>query len=242
MCQRKHKVSVFLDVVGILMTAALIAVVVAFATPYWYVADLDTTTSLVTPYRLSFHSLGLWMLCYRVFPVVQRNVLWSYQTSCRYYVSTLKDDIELPDFFMATQGLFTIGVGLCIVGFVIHLLVLGLCYAVNKLVVVLLGFIFLLSALALSLALMVYGGRIDHIGTSIRDSEFVFGWSGNSYGWSFWLAVAGTCLLWVAVVGYFAELCRMAAPPPRRQPEEKTQIVTTVYYPSGQDFIPYTAV
>jgi hypothetical protein len=95
MCRRKNKVSAFLDVTGILATAALIAITVAFATPYWFRADPDRITSRVTPYQIVFHSLGLWMLCCREYPPVPQDVYWQYKYACRDYLS-LNEDVKLP--------------------------------------------------------------------------------------------------------------------------------------------------
>ena len=97
MCRRKGHVSLFLDLTGVILGAALIAIVVAFATPYWYRANPGTVASVVTQYRMPFDSLGLWMLCYREYPPADRpDPYWRYSVLCRTFILTFKADIRLP--------------------------------------------------------------------------------------------------------------------------------------------------
>lgn len=99
---------------------------------------------------------------------------------------------------------------------------------------------FFFSALIMGGALIIFGATDNSLWSNNR-SEWVFGknpYSENELFWSFWLAVAGSSLLFLCGLSYFIEGQRqeIAVPVP------KPVTVTTVYYPSGQDFIPYTAV
>ena len=90
-------------------------------------------------------------------------------------------------------------------------------------------------------ALIIFGAT-ELVNWGKRAIEWIFGW--NSYSlnelyWSYWLAVTGAILLFICGLCYFIEGRRVEMEPP---PERKPMTVTTVYYPSGQDFIPYTAV
>lgn len=90
-------------------------------------------------------------------------------------------------------------------------------------------------------ALIIFGAT-DYTIWSNNSTEWVFGknaYSEHDLYWSFWLGVAGTALLFLCGLGYFFEARRQeTAVPVARKP----MTITTVYYPSGEDFIPYTAV
>ena len=102
------------------------------------------------------------------------------------------------------------------------------------------------TALSMSIALIIFGVRIDDLGYDGRNREWIFGARFQDFFWSYWLAIAGAILLWIATIFYLFELCRFRSMEERttitKVTEVPTNIITTIYYPSGQDFIPYTSV
>lgn len=101
-------------------------------------------------------------------------------------------------------------------------------------------------ALSISIALIIFGGRIDDLGYDNRNRDWIFGASRQDFFWSYWLAIAGGILLWIATFFYLFEFFRY---PPTEESkkvvkvtEVPANIITTVYYPSGPNFIPYTSV
>ncbi|GAU88390.1 hypothetical protein RvY_01099 [Ramazzottius varieornatus] len=245
MCRRKGYVSLFLDLTGVILTAGLIAICVAFATPYWYRSHPSYVGSYVTQFQLPFDSLGLWMLCYRTYPV-RPDPYWRYQVTCRTFVLSFKSDIRLPAFFVATQVLYTIGLILAAVAFLLHLFILGCFFTVNRAVLAVLFTISFLAALSISIALIIFGGRIDDLGYDNRNRDWIFGARHQDFFWSYWLAIAGGILLWIATFFYVFEFFRYPSTEESKKVVKATEvpanIITTVYYPSGPNFIPYTSV
>ncbi|XP_055338780.1 uncharacterized protein LOC129588537 [Paramacrobiotus metropolitanus] len=238
MCSPKNRISVFVDLIGFLVSAAVAALIVSFATPYWYRSDPFRPPIFVLPYNtLPFDSLGLWMLCYRSgYP--NSDIYRRYDTECRSFFTFFRNQINYPPFFMATQALYTIGLAVCFIGFII--LIVTLFAGATRRFLYALGTIFLIGALIIAGSLIIFGAT-EYVLWSNRDTEWIFGinaYSDNELYWSFWLAVAADGLVFICAVFYFIEARRVEKLTPVRKPIT----ITTVYYPSGEDFIPYTAV
>uniref|UniRef100_U5EWM7 Uncharacterized protein n=1 Tax=Corethrella appendiculata TaxID=1370023 RepID=U5EWM7_9DIPT len=185
--------------VGIFVVA-LVTVLVAFATPSWLVSDYRITGA-------KLDRLGLWTHCFRSLPDVNDDYQRRFFVGCRWVYdpfTTGYDEIRgflIPPFMIATQFFFT----LCAIGVILSLilvLLFFLCAGPDQK-----HFVLLIRVIGL---LLLAAGICGGIGVVVfacfgNKDKWMPEHANNWFGWSFILAVIGSCACGVASALFLTE-------------------------------------
>ncbi|XP_060065980.1 uncharacterized protein LOC132546277 isoform X2 [Ylistrum balloti] len=171
------------NVIGISCTSLnVLLTMLAFAPPYWLISAYGRMTRL-----------GLWASCNDVFN--QGECIWSMDSRFGYQDS-------LPQWFKATQGLMSVGLGLALLALIVATLALCCqCHGCNYASAV--AGLLLMCFLCIGVAVALFGIKASQDFNAVVTSEnFALGQE-YKYAWSFWLAVgaAGMALITSIVYG-----------------------------------------
>mmetsp|Transcript_42108 Transcript_42108/g.67373 ORF Transcript_42108/g.67373 Transcript_42108/m.67373 type:complete len:172 (-) Transcript_42108:177-692(-) len=154
----------------IMLVVTNLATIISFATPYWLEGKVETQ--------------GLWAKC------VSQECSWVFQE--------VKENNE-KDYIIATQGLMSVGLAVCLIALLVS--TLALCCQCNNCNYT--GFVagLLITAfLSIGIATAVYGIKTS----KVENAELSFGDNATfRFGWSFWTGVgaAGMAMLTSLIYG-----------------------------------------
>ncbi|OQV21949.1 hypothetical protein BV898_04161 [Hypsibius exemplaris] len=188
------------------LTVIVMALVTtAFWTASWMVFDDGSRVfpKPVMPFKLPFHKLGLWDICFRLY---QPGNPWArYSVLCELMVKMPDFKASVPGFLIAVEIFYTIGFIAGAIGSitVICTIIYGESYRLLRAI----GSLFIISGFLICLALIIFAACFNNRNTDNR----MFQWEEHlQLGWSFWVAVGGGVSLWFCGGCYFHE-CRLLA-------------------------------
>lgn len=183
-----------------LFVLTFVAVVVAFATPFWLVSDYRITGA-------KLDKLGLWVHCFRSLPDVNDDSMRRFFVGCRWVYdpfTTGYDEIRgflLPAFMIATQFFFT----LCVIAVIIAMclvLLFFLCAGPDQkrfiLLIMIIGFLLFGAGISGGIAVIVFACFGNTNGWMPEHAN-------NWFGFSFGLGVVGSVLCLVDAALFFTE-------------------------------------
>ncbi|XP_055353215.1 uncharacterized protein LOC129599101 [Paramacrobiotus metropolitanus] len=188
--------------VGTVILTILVAALTltGFWTSSWLVVDSEMHPEMVPSFRMLFHKIGLWEICFRMYQNTG-NPYQRYSVMCDSVIVNTNPNYRNPDFMLATQVLYSTGMGVVIIATVLMVVMLA-CGATRKIIFAL-GGCFLFSGFSICLADIVFAA-------CAFEKEGLFGWTqSNILGWTFWVAVASGCSLWLLGTCYFIVAYRL---------------------------------
>ncbi|XP_053382308.1 transmembrane protein 47-like isoform X2 [Mercenaria mercenaria] len=160
------------QILGLIMLVNTnLAIIISFATPYWRLRPLG------------FGNDGLWAEC------AGEECRWVFDDE--FYLQK-----TLPDWFKATQGLMSVGLGLGLIALLVATLSLCCtCHSCNPHHPI--CGLLLTSCISMAVGIVIFGVKA-HDDWGIELEKGLYG----SFGWSFWVGIGATAMAFLTACIY----------------------------------------